>query len=146
MRFQTGTTLNRLEQRHGRSVVGVLKYNGDRLSDPQVVGIAADDIGQHGRSFGERHMGYDIRLFDAAHDAKGVDGSSTRGLAPFHFVTGTEWADGARIPVRAVARGACRDQEAALAGRIEKSLALGGDDRRSEFAAREHGHRVAPVP
>src|SRR4029077_3750501 len=126
--------LSRLEHRHWRSVVRVLKYNGDRLADLHIVGIAGDDIGQHGRSFGERHMGDDVRLLDAAHDAESVDGSFARGLAPFHFVAGTKRADGARIPVRPVARRADRDEETALTRRVEESLALGSDDGRSEFA------------
>src|SRR4029079_17943920 len=97
-------TLSRLEHRYRCSVAGVLKYNGDLLADPNIVRIAGDDIGQHDGSFGERHMGDDVRLLDAAHDTESVDGSFARGLAPFHFVAGTKRADSARIPVRPVAR------------------------------------------
>ena len=39
-----------------------------------------------------------------------------------------------------------RTREDALTRRVEESLAFGGDDRRSEFAACKHGHFVTPVP
>src|SRR5262249_60727033 len=100
----SGMTLSRLEHRHWRSRVRVLKYNGDRLADPNVVGVAGDDIGQHSGSFGERYMGDYVRLLDAAQDAEGVDGPFACGVAPFHFVPGTERAAARRLPVRAAAR------------------------------------------
>jgi hypothetical protein len=42
--FKTGMTLSELEHRHWRSVVRVLKYNGDLLADSNITSIAGDDV------------------------------------------------------------------------------------------------------
>src|SRR4029079_8177996 len=90
----------RLEHRHRRAGFRLLEDDGDRLADAQLVEIAIDDVGQHRRSFGERHMGDRIGLLDALHHAEGVDRPLPGSLAPLDLVAGAERTDGARIPVR----------------------------------------------
>src|SRR5208282_223016 len=133
---------DRPEHRRWRTVLGFLEYHGDRLADAQPIEIAIDEVGQHGRPFGKRHMSDDVGLLDAAHHAEGVDRSAAGRLAPLDLLAGAKRADGARIPMRFAAGRADRDHEAVFPRRVPKSLRLDGNDRRSNLAR----HRFTPVP
>src|ERR1700733_13786361 len=129
------------EHRHRRTVLRRLEYDGNRLPDAQGVEIAIDDIGHHGRAFGERHIGDRIRLLGAAHHAERIDRALPRPLTPLNFAAVAKRADRARIPMRPAAGGADRHDETVFARRIPECLRLRRHHRSGNFPCRRHHSR-----
>src|SRR5579864_8443263 len=63
----------RPKHRCRRAVFGLLERQRDRLADAELAEVAIDNVGQHGRTFRQRHMRDDIGVLGAVHHAEGVD-------------------------------------------------------------------------
>src|SRR5208283_5026182 len=85
-----------------RAAVAVDEPQPHRLPDAQRGGVA-DDVGQHRRALGQRHICDHVRRLAARYGAERVDHALALRLAPVEFVRGAVRTHRARIPVRPAA-------------------------------------------
>src|ERR671938_23728 len=73
------------ERGHRRAAFWLAEPLPYRPANRESIEVARDDVGEHRRTFLERHVSDDIRLGRTPHHAVGIDRAPSRGFHPLGF-------------------------------------------------------------